>query len=211
MKLASFLDDLFADGRVTVAGKIMPFDEADLQQAEIVLKKFYDNQLPDMPHSPPAFSSKASLWSAEYFYRCIQFVMLRDLPPEKMQETLLPFTGEINAETIFSVDLTFSYLPDLLNLAKGLAPDDVLVLHIKQTALQWPFSSVGMNFTEEVNPEKILQHPSLKYAYLDKIIEARDIKRVNTPQLKELVLEILGNHSELLWPDFKIMPQLQLD
>jgi hypothetical protein len=214
MKLAPFLDDLFADGKVTVAGKIVPFDHADLQQAGIVLKKFYEKQSPEMPYTPPAFEPLAALWSAEYFYRCIQFVMLRDLPPEKINETLLPYTGEMTAETIYSADLTFRYLPDLLNLAKGLAPDDILVLHIKQTALQWPFSSVGMNLTEEArNPvtEKILNHPSLKYAYLDKIIETHDMKRVNTDQLRELISEIMGNHSDILWPDFKLTPQPQLN
>jgi hypothetical protein len=215
MKLAPFLDDLFADGKVTVAGKVAPFEEADLQQAGIVLKKFYDNQIIEMPFSPPAFSTEAALWSATYFYHCIQFAMLRDLPPEKINETLLPYTGEITPETIFSADLTFRYLPDLLNVTKSLAPDDILVQHIKQIALQWPFSSVGMNLTEEnfenIKTEKILENSSLKYAYLDKIIETHDIKRVNTNEMQELVSEISGNHSEILWPDFKITPQAQLE
>ncbi len=208
MNLATFLDDLFADGKVTVAGKIVPFADDDLKQAENILRKFHANQKLEMPFTAPEFSSEAALWSAEYFYRCIQFAMLRDLPPEKILETLLPFIGEINASTIYSVDLTFRHLPDLLNLAKGLAPDDVLVLHIKEVALQWPFSSVGMKLTGEIDIEKILEHPSLKYDYLDRIIGAHDLTRANTGQLRELISEALGSHAEKIWPDFKLKPQL---
>ena len=44
---------------------------------------------------------------------------------------------------MYFVDLTFRYLPDLLQLAKGLAPGDALVAQLKATARQWPLSLVG--------------------------------------------------------------------
>jgi hypothetical protein len=88
-------------------------------------------------------------------------------------------------------------------LAKGLSPNDVLVVLLKQTAKDWPYSSVGMELGDDVEINAIMNDSSLKYSYIDRIIEARDNNRCNNTQVNELVAEALGDHAGTLWPQHK--------
>lgn len=204
MQLTSFIQDLLEKGQATVAGQLIQFGEADVYQAQVILKQYYEEDKLEMPLVAPEFSPEAALWAAKYLYLAIQFAMLRDLGDEQVKAYLTDFSGPITPEAIYSVDLTLRYLPDLHQLAKGLAPDDVLVVCLKHTLVQWPYSAVGLEGIEEVNHQAVLEHPSLKYAYIDKIIKHKDIKRATHEQIAELIREALGGHAQKLWPEFGI-------
>jgi hypothetical protein len=105
-------------------------------------------------------------------------------------------------EAIYSVDLTFRHLPDVFKFAKGLAPDDILVTILKENAVFWNFSSVGMDVGADIAHGNVLAHPSLRIAYIDRIIEAKDIKRVNSDAMREGVETALGDYAPQLWADF---------
>jgi hypothetical protein len=95
------------------------------------------------------------------------------------------------------------FLPQLFNLAKGLAPADVLVILMQNTAANWPFSSVGIEVTETFNTAIIFQHPMLKYSYADRIITHKDLKRaLLDDEIKNTITEVLGAHTTTLWPQF---------
>lgn len=202
MQFTSFIQDLLEKGQVTVARQLNPFSEEDLQEAAIVLRKYYADDALEMPHTAPDFSREAAIWAATYLYRASQFTMLRDVGEQEVQAHLSDFSGALSPEVIYSADLMLRYLPQLLHLAKGLAPDDVLVTCIKHTLVQWPFSSVGTEIIREVNHQLILAHPSLKYAYIDRIIQQKDIKRATNEAVAEAIHEALGEHSSVLWPEF---------
>lgn len=203
MHLTSFIRDLLEKGQVTVAGQLIQFAEEDTQQSIVLLNRYYEEDKLEMPLEAPEFSPEAALWGARYLYHAIQFAMLRDLGEEQVKEHLTDFQGQITPETMYSADLTLRYLPDLLKLAKGLAPDDVLVTSLKHTLSQWPFSSVGLEGMEESNPDVVLENPSLAYAYIDRIIKSKDLKRAGNEQLAGLIREVLGAHTQLLWPQFE--------
>jgi hypothetical protein len=202
MQLTSFIQDLLEKGQVTVAGQLIPFGEEDIQQSLILLRQYYEEDKLEMPLAAPEFSSEAALWGARYLYHATQFAMLRDLGEEQVKAYLTDFPGPVTPEAMYAADLALRYLPDLLHLAKGLAPDDVLVACLKHTLVQWPFSSVGQEGIGEVNQEAVLAHPSLKYAYIDRIIKYKDIKRANHTQVAALIGEALGGHVQKLWPQF---------
>jgi hypothetical protein len=91
-----------------------------------------------------------------------------------------------------------------LQLAKGLSPEDPLVKELEIMAAQWPLSLAD---TPAIVPEDlspILQHPSLKMAYIDRIIQARDIRKCSHRECLPLVREALGAHTAILWPEFEI-------
>ena len=205
MRLTGFISDLIGGAGVTVAGEILPFGEDDVQETIGVLGQYYANDVIEMPHKAPAFSPEAAAWSARYLYHVIQLMLLRHLGDKQIDALLLPFTGEVNADAIYTVDLSFRYLPDVFRLAKSLAPEDPLVQRITETALLWPFSSVGIPIPEAPVPNAILEHPSLRAAYVDRIITAKDATRCNTPEMEPLVMEALGAYPEQLWPGIPIL------
>jgi hypothetical protein len=202
MRLTSFIQDLLEKGQVTVARQLIPFGEEDVQQSMAVLQQYYAADAGQMPLVAPGFSPEAAIWAATYVYRATQFTMLRDLGDQQVLAHLADYTGPVTAEAIYSADLTLRYLPDVLHLAKGLAPDDVLVTGMKNTLAQWPFSGVGIEETIQENLKPVLEHASLKYAYIDKVIKHKDKKRATQEPIAELIREALGEHAALLWPEF---------
>lgn len=203
MKLFSFLQTLFTEGKVTVEGKLSSFDEEDEADSVRLLHQWYEDDKTEMPHAAPSFSPEAALWAAKHLYLSLQLIVIRDAEEDTVQKTLAPFVGTVSADTTYSVDITLRYLPDVLSLAKGLAPADIMVQKLKETALQWPFSSVGIDVEGELlNEDMILNHPSLRIAYIDRIIEKKDNKRTYNSSVKEGIWEALGSYSSLLWSQF---------
>lgn len=202
MKLSDFTVNLFEQGKVTVAGSLMQFEKSDLQQTGLILRDFYRLEILKLPGTPPDFYPAAAVWGAKYIYYAIQFSLLRDLGPELLPTYFPEFPRKITPEAIFSVDLTFRYLPDLIKLASGLAPDDPLVTIMRKTAVEWPFSTVGMQLEDQPDLTVILAHPSLKGEYVDRVIEKRDTHRSVEPALQEEIKAALGAHAQTLWPAF---------
>ncbi len=202
MKLTTFFQTLLESGKVQVVGNLSPFNAEDHQATLAVLRRFHAADSMDMPHAAPAFHPPAALWAAEYFYKSVHLTVLRDLDEATIRKLLVPFDGEINPEVIYSVDLTFRYTPSLFGLAKGMAPRDLLVQVLKETAAQWGFSSVGMDLDIESDLDNILAHPSLRSAYVDRIIRLKDQKRAAEPRVAPLVGEALGGFVSTIWPAF---------
>ena len=190
-------------GKVSVKGQIDPFDGNDTDQAKQLLKKYYEEDRIEMPYTAPEYSEEAALWAAEYLYKAVQLTVLRDAGEEVIKEHLKSYTGHTNPSAIFSADLLLRYLPQLFELAKGLAPDDILVQELRNTALQWPFSSIGIELEQPAADEIILENLSLRYAYIDRIIGAKDKQRIKNPLVTNYIHEVTGEHLCSLWPGFE--------
>ncbi|MDJ1501396.1 hypothetical protein [Xanthocytophaga agilis] len=202
--LTDFITDLTQQGNVTVNATIEPFSEIEKQEACQVLEQYYATTLVDIPHTAPAFLPEAALWGAMLIYRACQSILLRHLTESQVRTYLLPYSGPPSAEAIYSIDLTLRFLPDLMHFAKGLSPDDVLVQLLRNTAQSWPFSSVGVDIEENSDHTTFIRlHPSLKYTYVDRIIQKRDHKRLTHPELYDLVKAALGIHADRFWPELK--------
>jgi hypothetical protein len=188
-----------------VNSQLLPMDESDAQEAVTLLLTHYQEAALELPLAAPAFDPEAALWGARYLFMASHLVMLRNVADEAVKAHLMPYTGKVDAAAVFSVDLTLRYLSDLLQLAKGLAPDDVLVQCMQNTLLAWPFSSVGTGLEGDVEIGVILQQPSLKYHYRDQIIRHRDRHRMHHPAVRALIEEALGDYAQLLWPEFQVL------
>ncbi|WP_022821705.1 hypothetical protein [Hymenobacter norwichensis] len=204
MRLTGFLQDLFMTGAVSLAGEPAPFEAEDLHAAVNLLRVYHAEDALDMPHTAPAFDAPAAQWAATYLYCTALLALVRTLDEQVIAHYLPDFPGNVTAEVVYSVDLPFRYLPDLLHLAKGLAPGDVLVTRLQATARQWPFSFVGHELAEPGAETPILAHPALRQAYVDRIIAAQDRPRAQQPHLLPLVQTALGGHVTILWPDFEL-------
>lgn len=200
MELSNFIQQLLTIGTVSVETGIIAFTLQDEQEAAQLLQQYYQEDIQEMPATAPAFNQQAALWAAKYFYTAVQLTMLRDEGEEVVKEKLVPFGERIDAAAMYSADLIFRYLPALLQLAKGLSPADVLVKTLEQTAAAWPFSSIGVETGDVKNQDIIFSDTSLSIAYTDRLIAARDIKRIAGPEIKEHILSAAGLHLETFWP-----------
>jgi hypothetical protein len=204
MTLTHFLTHLVEEGHAYVANDIQAFDRDDVQNATDFLQKVHQNDGLDMPDVPPQYSAAAALWAAQFLYRAVQCTVLRHLEADAVKELLKSYPEPPTPEAIYSVDLTFRHLPDVFKFAKGLAPDDILVTILRENAVRWHFSSVGMVVEANMPHGNVLAHPSLRLAYVDRIIQAKDIKRVDSDEMRELVQTALGNYAPQLWADFDL-------
>ena len=205
MKLDIFLIDLIQTGHVTVPDQITDFDTTVSEHSLILLKEYYDVDCLQMPHTPPAFNPDAALWASKYLFVTIQLLLLRDIGEEQMNYFLKDYIGEQSPEAVYSADLMLRFLPDIFRFGSGLSPEDPLIFKLKTTAINWPFSSVGIDdLTVEVG-ENILSHPSLRACYIDRIVEKKDIKRLQGHSGINLLQEVLGAHQKKLWPDLALV------
>lgn len=190
---------------VDVPRQMLDPDMDDQRAAVAVLKQLYDTDSLEMPYHAPAFDPSAALWAACFLFHATQLVLLRDLDETVINQYLKPYPNETSAAAIYSVDLVFRNMGGLLKLSSGLAPDDPLVTRLKETMAAWPFSSVGLNIEPAVSTEIIFADNSLKYTYLDRIIQHKDHARLKEEPEKNTFKEIMGMHQALLWPGFDLL------
>ncbi len=196
MGLTSFLSDLFEHGRVATDSADVSAD--DWQRALRLLCEFERHDRSRWPEEPPEFSWQVGLWSANLLYRACHFVVQRDASPETLESTLCTKPPERPvAVTHYSADLMLRFLPGVFKLARGAAGDDPLVHILISLGRQWPLSSVGMSEVRNVDASDLVQHPCLLQMYVDRIIRASDVSRLNHPDVRQSVQAALGLYPEL--------------
>jgi hypothetical protein len=205
MKLALFITDLLDNGNITIEGGFAPIDDIDQETAGELLQQFYQKDILDMPFTAPAFDKDAAVWAAVYLYTSIGLAVNREADEKMIKEQLKAYKGTITPATVYSADLVLRQLLPLLHLVKGLAPADLLLQELVQTAAAWPFSSVGYELDTLMNEEIIFSHPSLNVAYTDRIIAAKDKGRAGSAIIKENILAVAGNHLEKIWPGAELI------
>jgi hypothetical protein len=204
MQLSTFLQDLFTHGDVAVEPRIQPLSDEDEQAAEALLRQSYARDILDMPHTAPAFDSAAARWGALYLYRSVQAAVLRDLDDVILTNLLADYTGPRTHAALYSADLCLRYLRDLAWLAKGLAPDDILLTYLQRIAQRWPLSTVGMAIETAIDLDTLWEHPSLRQAYIDRVVRTRDKAALRHARVREAVHTSLGDYAATLWPDAEL-------
>jgi len=204
MQLTPFFTGLFTTGKVVVEGRLSVFSTNDEQAVINLLQKIYEQDIQEMPGTAPVFYPEAALWAASYFYNAVQFTVIRDLEADEMKTYLAPFKNEKTHAAIYSADLVLRHMPILLKLAKGLAPADVLLSVLQQTMVEWPFSAAGL-LNDKMDFQSIFLHPSLKAAFIDRIIRQKDGMGTKLPLLINGIREALGKHTDYFWPDYELI------
>lgn len=201
MRLSDFIISLLQTGKVSVKGQMESFDKEDMDEAKEILKSYYQEDITEMPYEAPQYFEEAALWAAKYLYNAVQLTVLRDEGKEIIRDQLGAYPGPKNASAIYSADLMLRYLPQLFQVVKGLAPGDVLVEELRKTAVDWPFSSVGIQLDVQINDDTLFEHLSLRYAYIDRIISEKDMQRIKEPLVLKYIQEVAGEHLDFFWPE----------
>jgi hypothetical protein len=199
----AFIQSLLEAGRV----KVPPGDEPPdgIHEAIADLDRVARSEA---AFGPPALSAPAASWALTIVYRAAQALVFREIDADAVRHMLaVPCPLPPSPSVHYSADLSLRYLPDLLALARGIAPDDPLVAGHTALARAWPLSSVGVAGAGEVDPSAFLNHPSLRQLYVDRIIERSDASRLAHPAVRAAVLEAVGAYPSLA-P--KLSPHLQV-
>lgn len=199
---------LLTEGLVIADGSLAPVDRAALPGVLQLFRKYYEEDCLNMPYTAPAFYPDAVEWASVYFYQAIQLLIRRDAGEDSLQSLLVPYSGTMSASAIYSADLVLRHLPSLLSLAKGLSPGDMLVKLLKETAAQWPLSSVGVETDSCFNQQLIFDHPSLKQLYIDRIIRQKDYTKAKHPEVAAGIRESLGEKISFFLPEWQPHPEL---
>lgn len=201
MTVADFLVQLQENGSVVVVTDQPPSPQ-EMHQCQATLSELDSVWRLNFPGDPPALCIISATWAAELFYRSCQFLVFREIPAEVVTQTLaVPFPHELSPSAVYSVDLVLRYLPDLLALAKGLSPEEPLVLGLLRLANEWPLSSVGVSGIHGVNIDSFFGHPSLRQLYIDRILKRRDLSRVDNPCVMANIRASIGCYPQLC-PEF---------
>ncbi|MEI8380302.1 MAG: hypothetical protein WCJ09_09250 [Planctomycetota bacterium] len=204
MSLPDFLTSLLNDGRARVDPIYDPENHlvsdapGEIDSAFDLLSQFETEYRSDLPGQPPPLSQPSALWAATSVYRACSLLAYRAYDAEQVELALnVPCPESPSPQTVYAVDLTFRFLPDLVRLARAASPDDRLVHVLMRWAQQWPLSSVGISgVTIELTPAW-LADSCLRQMYVDRILLMQDESRLTDPQTREGVIESLGKHPEL--------------
>jgi|JI10StandDraft_1071094.scaffolds.fasta_scaffold113680_3 hypothetical protein len=194
MDLDQFLLRLQGSGRVTVGRDGSP-EPGDLAS---VLRDIDAAVRIDAPAGLPELDLPAAVWAAERLYAACALFAYRDLDARELQGRLgVVCPSPIDRpSTHYAVDLTFRHLPELLQLARGLSPDDLLVQYLYALAAAWPLSSVGMRDLGEVDVTPLCANDGLRRLYVDRVLRHDDRERAVDPRIARAIAAAVGEHRE---------------
>ena len=131
-------------------------------------------------------------------YRSAQLTVFRELGEDEIDRLAAQndFGRVITPAVVYSVDVVFCHLPDLIRIVRAMNPDDPLLDVLISWCRRWPFSSVGVNGVGEIDIEPILSDRCLSLMYADRILQSEDASRLTNPEVAEIIRGAIG-----AWPD----------
>ena len=189
----AFVHSLAETGRVSV-----PPDDALPDDVEAAVQELDAAAREEMAFTAPQLNPMVAAWALGLIYRACQALVFREIEATSVEGTLTaPCPRPPSPSVCYSADLSLRYLPDLLSLARGIAPSDPLVAGLTALSRAWPLSSVGTAGMEDVDVAAFVDHPSLRQLYVDRIIERGDVSRLKHPAVRAAVGEALGAYPDL--------------
>lgn len=209
--LADFLTALWETGQVSVPA-LSPtgssdFSSADLAESALRLGWYASEERAALPGTPPTVSDTAALWGLTATFTACSLIVHRQHTVETFSSQFeCSQLGVLSPSIVYSVDLTFRFLPDVHRLAMSLAESDPLCDVLEELGRQWPLSSVGMGFRELKDAP--IQYPAdhlaawwhdacLRQLYLDRIADRGELNRLDDGRVAEAMRGVIGIHQEL--------------
>lgn len=189
---------------IILYNKLLYFNEDDEALVKEFLKIEFDVESENHPFSTPKYHAESALWAAKIVYTACQILLYREHKEAELKDLLPLFSQAITTETILSADLCLRFLPQLLAEAMRIDPEDPLIPILENILNQWHYSGIGIELTiEKFDFDLIFSNPCLEQLYIDRVIEKKDRKRAELPQMLEKIRATLGNYTEKYWNDFK--------
>ena len=197
MSVRSFLVELTSGGRVRVSRQLLAQPPSATEVGPILMDLDLAARI-EMAGDAPPLSMGPALWAAMMLYQGAQFLAFREMDAGVVRQRLAaPCPSAPSPWVCYSVDLVMRHLPDLVSLARGVSPGDPLVEGLLGLARAWPLSSVGVAGVGPVQVGGFIAHPSLRALYVDRVLERRDLARLEDREVRDSIRAAIGDHPSL--------------
>jgi MoxR-vWA-beta-propeller ternary system domain bpX4 len=194
------LDTLRSGEEILLYAHAVQIPSQELELAAAFLETEYDNECLGYPGQAPAFDTAAALWAAKTVYIAAQLLLYRQDKEADIPAMLPAYEGVITPGTILSADLCLRFLPDVLQMAKNIDADDVLVTILAVHLQQWHYSAIGhLIQTEGLDFSVINTNSCLQQLYADRVIARKDKRLAALAEVAPMVKAALGNHQTYFW------------
>jgi hypothetical protein len=184
--------------------KLFEIKEGDEALVKEFLQIEFNIESKNHPFSTPKYDAESALWAAKIVYTACQILLYRENKEAELTDLLPAFTQPITTEAILSADLCLRFLPQILAEAKLIDPEDYLIPILESILKQWHYSGIGIPLSlKNLDFELIFSNPCLEQLYIDRVIDKKDKKRAELPQMLEKIRATLGNYTEKYWNEFK--------
>ncbi|HMO15086.1 MAG TPA: hypothetical protein PKD64_13300 [Pirellulaceae bacterium] len=192
----TFLRQLFEEGAIELIAPHEPSPK-EIDEGIGFAESFEQGYRQELAGTPPIFSPEPFSWAALNFYRAAQFILYRDINAEIINAELTrsekPY---VNHSAIYSVDLVFRFLPDLLSFARREGNDDPVEKRIVEWLKDWPLSNAG------TPTESFSDHPTLCRMYADRLIaklgDRLELADITDDNVRQTILADLGLYGSQL-------------
>ena len=208
--LFDFTKNLIETGLVKI--EVVPTPMVDTEERNRVFSLLVDFEYSYrhfLPANPPTFAADVAVWAAEQFFLATHFLVARDTPDDEVAKLFEDNFRSIakpvvDPVLIYSVDLVFRFLPDLLRIGSMRGGPDPLYAELYAWARLFPFSSVAAKMTNgsEINNwnsiEPIMNHQCLSRMYIDRIVAADAVHRLADESARQRLHQDVGEYPELI-------------
>lgn len=195
---------LRAHEEIILYDKLLFFKGEDDALVKDFLQIEFDIESENHPYTTPKYNAEAALWAAKIVYTSCQILLYRAHKEAELTNLLPTFPQTITKDAILSADLCLRFLPQVLEDSKMIDIEDPMIPILESILQQWHYSGIGLKLTlENLDFFPILMHPCLEQLYIDRVIEKKDRKRAELPQIAEKIRATLGNYTESYWIEFK--------
>jgi len=182
--------------------KILTINSEDERLVKDFLLVEYESENINYPFESPEFNPDAALWAAKIVYISCQIIFYREHSESDLSSILPAYVAEITPGAILSADLCLRFLPQILNEAKQIDPDDLLCDLLHEILKKWHYSAIGTEIDDVVfDFSPIFSNLCLEQMYLNRVIEKKDIKRAELDSINRRIKSVLGNHATFFWPE----------
>ncbi len=194
------LDTLRNGEEILLYANAVQIPSQELELAAAFLETEYDNECLGYPGQVPAYDGAAAVWAAKTVYIAAQLLLYRKDKEADIPAMLPAYEGTITQGSILSADICLRFLPDVLQMAKNIDADDVLVTILAAHLQQWHYSAIGhLMETEGLDFSVINTNPCLQQLYADRVIDHKDKKLATLAEMAPAVNAALGNHQKYFW------------
>jgi hypothetical protein len=169
--LADFLHRLLEQGSVILRERPV-MDRSEHSDAAAWLQSIYMDYRLDVAGPLLPFDAAMALNAAECCRSACWFLVDRSAPPAEVEKLVTMPDATGSAAQHLSVDLIFRFLPQLHNRARAIEPDDVLTRALVKLCRLWPLSGVLADVLDKpLASLEFDGHPGLQLLYAERFAD----------------------------------------
>jgi len=182
----------------------LSISEEERVKVNILLQEKFSEESTNYPFSVPSFNQEAALWAAEYVYITAQLLLYRKDDAKDLKSLLPTAEFDVTASSILSVDLCFRFIPDMIRELQFIDPEDPLLPVLETELNKWHYSGIKyITDLEPINLDILFTNQCLQQLYLNRVVDYKNKKLAQHPQLNALLTENFGIYEEEYWNTFK--------